>query len=202
MSIDAFDPEILQDFLTESGELLEQLEGDLVALEETPADTELINQVFRALHTIKGSASFLALTNLVEIAHAAETALNSARNGSFSIDERAMDLLLRAVDVVRVQFGEISSGETELTKADPDLVSSLVSLGEGGGAEPSEAASGEVGGESASDAQLTRARPICWSTLSMTSTRSCGRSASWLMTSRRRRSGTRRSRASRSSAMS
>ncbi len=47
MSIDAFDPEILQDFLTESGELLEQLEGDLVALEETPADTELINQVFR-----------------------------------------------------------------------------------------------------------------------------------------------------------
>ncbi|MEL7485160.1 MAG: Hpt domain-containing protein, partial [Planctomycetota bacterium] len=61
MSLDAFDPEILQDFLTESGELLEELEGDLVTLESTPDDLELINQIFRALHTIKGSASFLGL---------------------------------------------------------------------------------------------------------------------------------------------
>ncbi|MFN9973192.1 MAG: Hpt domain-containing protein, partial [Phycisphaerae bacterium] len=60
-----FDPEILQDFLTESGELLEQVEGDLVTLEHTPSDPELLNKIFRALHTIKGSASFLALTNLV-----------------------------------------------------------------------------------------------------------------------------------------
>lgn len=55
-----FDPEILQEFLTESGELLDSLETDLVELEENNTDTELINKAFRALHTIKGSASFLA----------------------------------------------------------------------------------------------------------------------------------------------
>ena len=56
MNLNDFDPEIMQDFLTESGELLEHLESDLVDLEATPQDQELLNQVFRALHTIKGSA--------------------------------------------------------------------------------------------------------------------------------------------------
>ncbi|MEM7622350.1 MAG: chemotaxis protein CheA [Planctomycetota bacterium] len=131
MSIEAFDPEILQDFLTESGELLDQLEGDLVALESQSDDIELINQVFRALHTIKGSASFLALTNLVEIAHAAESALNSARNSVVSIDQAMMDLLLRAVDVLRQQFDQLAGGDTDLVKADDDLVGLLTKLGEG-----------------------------------------------------------------------
>ncbi|MCC5822048.1 MAG: chemotaxis protein CheA [Phycisphaerales bacterium] len=130
MSIDQFDPEILQDFLTESGELLEQLEGDLVSLEATPADPELLNQIFRALHTIKGSASFLALTNLVEIAHAAETALNAARNGTISVGSSEMDLLLAAVDVLKQQFEELSGGQTDLTKADQNLVEALAGLGD------------------------------------------------------------------------
>lgn len=131
MSIEAFDPEILADFLTEAGELLDALEGDLVTLEQRPTDGEMINQVFRALHTIKGSASFLALTNLVEIAHAAESALNSARNGVIKIDAGVMDLLLRAVDVIKVQFGELSGGSVDLTRAQPSLVSGLARLGEG-----------------------------------------------------------------------
>lgn len=118
MSISDFDPEILQDFLTESGELLEQLEGDLVSIEATPNDLDLVNQIFRALHTIKGSASFLALTNLVEIAHASETALNAARNGAITIGPSEMDLLLAAVDVLKVQFQQLGSGEVELQKAD------------------------------------------------------------------------------------
>jgi two-component system chemotaxis sensor kinase CheA len=96
-----FDPEILQDFLTESGELLDELEGDLVRLEEDPADPDMLNKVFRALHTIKGSASFLALTNLVAIAHAAESALNAARGGSVRVDRAVMDMLLAAVDVLK-----------------------------------------------------------------------------------------------------
>jgi len=74
-----FDPEIMQDFLTEASELLSQLEIDLVALEGSPSDDEMINRVFRALHTIKGSASFLSLAPLVRIAHASESALNMAR---------------------------------------------------------------------------------------------------------------------------
>ncbi len=124
-----FDPELLQDFLTESSELLEQLDQDLVLLESTPTDLELLNRVFRALHTIKGSASFLALTNLVAIAHAAETALNAARNRVFVVDRGAMDLLLGASDVLKKQLGDVRAGR-ELTLAPSALVDGLSALGE------------------------------------------------------------------------
>lgn len=127
-----FDPELMQDFLTESGELLEQLDQDLVLLESTPEDLELLNRIFRALHTIKGSASFIQLTNLVNIAHAAETCLNAARNRVFVVDRRAMDQLLAAVDVVKQQFEDIRANR-DLTSADPALVASLTALGEGKG---------------------------------------------------------------------
>ncbi|MCU0688159.1 MAG: chemotaxis protein CheA [Phycisphaerales bacterium] len=125
-----FDPELLQDFLTEAGELLEQLDQDLVSLESTPQDLELVNRIFRALHTIKGSASFLALTNLVSVAHAAETALNAARNRVFVIDRGAMDLLLAAVDTVKKQFDNLRAGE-ELLAPEAGLCEKLIALGEG-----------------------------------------------------------------------
>ncbi|MBC7835161.1 MAG: Hpt domain-containing protein [Phycisphaerales bacterium] len=125
-----FDPSIVQDFFTESGELLERLDHDLVTLEQSPSDPELLSQVFRALHTIKGSASFLSLTHLVAVAHAAESALNSARNRVITIDRRAMDLLLSAVDAIRKQFTQLAQG-ADLTPADSEVVRLLASLGEG-----------------------------------------------------------------------
>jgi two-component system, chemotaxis family, sensor kinase CheA len=125
-----FDPEIVQDFLTESGELLEQLEGDLVSLEAMPTDPELLNQVFRALHTIKGSASFLALTDLVSIAHVAESALNVARAGDVVIDEQIMTLLLDAVDILKRQFEELASGN-DLTVPPAHLVDGLAAVAAG-----------------------------------------------------------------------
>ncbi|MFA6045419.1 MAG: chemotaxis protein CheA [Phycisphaerales bacterium] len=128
-----FDAEIVRDFLTESGELINQLESDLVILERAPKDPAMLNQVFRALHTIKGSASFLAITPLVRVAHAAETALNAARNGQADIDRGAMDLLLEATDLIKSQLAQIEAGGT-LPEAREHLVSSLVALGEGGGA--------------------------------------------------------------------
>ncbi|MEO0716099.1 MAG: Hpt domain-containing protein, partial [Planctomycetota bacterium] len=130
MSFGGFDPEILQDFLTECGELLEELEGDLVSLESSPNDLDLVNQVFRALHTIKGSASFLAMTNLVAIAHAAETALNAARNGTIVVDAPLMDLLLAAVDTVKRQFEQLQAGD-EMEAPDANLVETLTAIGEG-----------------------------------------------------------------------
>ncbi|MEM7754299.1 MAG: chemotaxis protein CheA [Planctomycetota bacterium] len=153
MSIANFDPEILNDFLTESGELLDELEGELVSLEAAPDDLDLINQVFRALHTIKGSASFLALTNLVAIAHAAESALNAARNGQAVVDGALMDLLLRAVDVLKVQFEELSEGSTDLTAADQPLIDGLTAIGDGKqGSAADGVGDGSVGGEPAAHA--------------------------------------------------
>lgn len=130
MSFAGFDPEILQDFLTESGDLLDSLEGDLVVLEQTPQDPELLNRVFRALHTIKGSASFLALTNLVRLAHAAESALNTARAGQVIVNRPMMDLLLQAIDILKKQMSQLQAGE-ELIAAPDALVAELTRIGEG-----------------------------------------------------------------------
>lgn len=130
MAFGGFDPEILKDFLTESGELLEQLEGDLVSLESTPSDPELLNQVFRALHTIKGSASFLQLTNLVTVAHAAESALNSARGGQVIVDRPMMDRLLEAVDIIRGHMTALQAGEP-LAEPSQAVVDALTVYGEG-----------------------------------------------------------------------
>ncbi len=130
-----FDPEILNDFLTESGELLEELDADLVELESTPDDPDLLNKVFRALHTIKGSASFLALGPIVRIAHAAEDALNAARRGEVVIDRGIMDLLLEAVDLLKTQFAQLGAG-TDLTEPSEPLVAQLIAIGEGGAPAP------------------------------------------------------------------
>jgi two-component system, chemotaxis family, sensor kinase CheA len=129
-SINGFDQEILKDFLTESSELLEQLEADLVVLEGTPRDLELINRVFRALHTIKGSASFLALTNLVKVAHAAEGALNAARNQAIVVDAPMMNLLLEAADVIKGHMTQLTEG-TALSEPRAELVAKLSALAEG-----------------------------------------------------------------------
>lgn len=125
-----FDQEIVQDFLTESGELIDQLEGDLVVLEASPRDPELLNKVFRALHTIKGSASFLQLTNLVRIAHAAESALNAARNSVVTVDSAMMNLLLETVDIIKTQMQQLGSGQ-DLAEPRAELVATLTAIGEG-----------------------------------------------------------------------
>ncbi|MFY7896058.1 MAG: Hpt domain-containing protein [Phycisphaerales bacterium] len=125
-----FDQEIVQDFLTESGELLGLLEGDLVVLESTPRDPELLNKVFRALHTIKGSASFLQLTNLVAIAHCSESALNAARNGVVVVGPAMMNLLLEAVDILKTHMSQLAAGE-ELAVPRAELVAQLAAIGEG-----------------------------------------------------------------------
>ena len=143
-----FDPEILNDFLTESGELLEELDADLVELESTPDDPDLLNKVFRALHTIKGSASFLALGPIVRIAHAAEDALNAARRGEVVIDREIMDLLLEAVDLLKTQFVQLGAG-TGLTEPGEPLVAQLIAIGEGGAPAPAAApASSATAGDS------------------------------------------------------
>lgn len=112
MSMD-FDPSLLQDFLTESSELIEQLDQDLVQMESaTPeAQQEVCNSCFRALHTIKGAASFLGLTAVTTFAHAAEDALNKMRKGEVSVSPEIMDTLLQSADVVRGQVEAMTAGD-------------------------------------------------------------------------------------------
>ncbi|MGP1309240.1 MAG: chemotaxis protein CheA [Phycisphaerales bacterium] len=128
-----FDAELLQDFITESSELLDQFDGDLVLLESTPTDPELLNRVFRALHTIKGSASFLSLTELVRVAHAAEEALNNARRGGLLVTREVMDLLLEAADAIKGHLAQLQNGDSALTPARGALVDQLTKMGQSTG---------------------------------------------------------------------
>ncbi len=104
------DNELMQEFVSESSELIEALDQDLVTLEQSPDDTDLLDRIFRALHTIKGSSSFLGLDNLTTFAHAAEDALNALRKGEARADADTMDALLQAADVVRRQIEAIAGG--------------------------------------------------------------------------------------------
>ncbi|MBU1191929.1 MAG: chemotaxis protein CheA [Gammaproteobacteria bacterium] len=149
----SFDPndEILQDFLVEAGELLEHLGEQLLELEQSPQDSNLLNAVFRSFHTIKGGASFLSLTHLVAICHRAEDVFNVLRNGDRMVDAGLMDVVLRVVDVVNSMFAEIHSG-VEPSPSDPALLEELLSYTVPGGAAPVVAAAApEVPAESGSN---------------------------------------------------
>lgn len=126
MSIDA-DDEILQDFLIEASEILEQLGEQLVQLESTPEDGDLLNAVFRGFHTIKGGASFLSLTALVDVCHSAEDLFNMLRNGEKVADAELMDVVLKVLDVLNEMFDELRGGE-EPSPAQPILLQQLEAL--------------------------------------------------------------------------
>ncbi len=93
--------EILQDFLIESFELLEQLDQDLVELESTPEDLELLNRIFRVAHTVKGASSFLNFDVLTHLTHHMEDVLNKARHGELILDADIMDVVLESIDLMK-----------------------------------------------------------------------------------------------------
>lgn len=104
------DNSLIQDFLTEASELVESLDAGLVQLESEPGSRELLDQIFRALHTIKGAASFLNLPAVTGFSHAAEDALNRLRKGEVQVTQEVMDALLRSVDVIRGMLDELRAG--------------------------------------------------------------------------------------------
>ncbi len=129
------DEEILQDFLVEAGEILEQLSEQLVELESRPDDADLLNAIFRGFHTVKGGAGFLQLHELVECCHIAENVFDILRKGERRVDSELMDVVLEALDTVNSMFGQVRE-RTEITPATPELLAALSRLAEPESAEP------------------------------------------------------------------
>ena len=121
------DNEILQDFLIEAGEILEKLGEQLVELEHSPTDRELLNAVFRGFHTVKGGAGFLNITPLVEVCHRAEDVFNILRQGERVIDGDLMDVVLKVTDIVNSMMDSVRDGE-EPEPADAALLARLTDL--------------------------------------------------------------------------
>jgi len=93
--------EILEDFLVEAFELIEQLDQNLVELEGNPDDLELLNSIFRVAHTIKGSSSFLNFDILTGLTHHMEDVLNKARHGDLKLTPEVMDVVLEPIDLMK-----------------------------------------------------------------------------------------------------
>jgi two-component system chemotaxis sensor kinase CheA len=123
MAVD-LDDEILQDFLVEAGEILELLGEQLVELEQSPEDLDLLNAIFRGFHTIKGGAGFLALDPMVSVCHQAEDVFNVLRQGERIVSAELMDVILEVVDVVNLMFEQVKSGN-DPEETDEDLLTRL-----------------------------------------------------------------------------
>lgn len=123
------DEEILQDFLVEAGEILEQLSEQLVELESRPDDADLLNAIFRGFHTVKGGAGFLQLNELVECCHIAENVFDILRKGERRVDAELMDVVLEALDTVNSMFGQVRE-RSVVTPATPELLAALSRLAE------------------------------------------------------------------------
>ena len=124
------DEEILQDFLVEAGEIIELLSEQLVDLERSPDDKDLLNAIFRGFHTVKGGAGFLQLNPLVDCCHITENLFDILRNGQREVTPELMDVVLKALDAVTEMFTLVQARE-ELLPADPQLLEQLTALVDG-----------------------------------------------------------------------
>src|SRR3546814_12488191 len=98
-----------------------------MALERNPQDSELLNAVIRAFHTVKGGAGFLQLPALVELCHAAEDVLNAVRGQRRAFDDEVMDAVLQAVDAAQRMMAELYAN-APLVPASPELLMQLHAL--------------------------------------------------------------------------
>ncbi len=107
--------EILQEFLLESRENLDQLDRELVGLEEDPRNNQRLASVFRTVHTIKGTAGFFQFAKLESVAHAGESLLSKLRDGAIPLERTRTSILLAMVDVIRGLLAQIESQGREGT---------------------------------------------------------------------------------------
>ena len=115
------DDDLLRDFLAETEELLEGLEEHLLKLEARPEDPELLNEIFRAFHTIKGTSGFLGFSRTFQLAHRAEEVLDRLRKGDMVIGRDTMDALLAVLDVMKALLREIQEERGERSDIDPAI---------------------------------------------------------------------------------
>ena len=124
--------DLLLEFLTETNESMQTLDLELVKLERNPNDPELLSNIFRLVHTIKGTSGFLGLPRLGAVAHAAETVLGKIRDGELSVTEAGVSLILESLDRIKSLLLELEEAESEPAGDDSDLIARLeaAALGE------------------------------------------------------------------------
>ena len=123
--------DLLSEFLTETNENLSVLDVELVRLEQNPNDPELLSNIFRLVHTIKGTCGFLGLPRLEKVAHASENVLGKFRDGELTITIEAVSLILQALDTIKGLLAVLEATEAEPPGDDNDLIIRLNACAEG-----------------------------------------------------------------------
>ncbi len=123
--------DILREFLTEANESLSQLDAELVKLEQNPNDQELLGNIFRLVHTIKGTCGFLGLPRLEGIAHAGENVLGKLRDSDLEVTPEAVTLILECLDRIRLVLENLEATEEEPVGDDSELIDRLNDLANG-----------------------------------------------------------------------
>jgi len=165
--IDCEDAELLEGFLAETTELLEKLDDDLVALEKSSEPEELLNRIFRSIHTVKGASSFLGFDQLVKVTHKTEDVLNRLRKGELYVTPEIMDVILEATDLVKVLVSDIKAGEIQEREIDGTITKLLPLLSEAASAAqkktdaaPEASQTTEPPKETATKADATTTEPV------------------------------------------
>lgn len=159
MLVDPDMKEIFDSFIVETNEILERLDFQLVELEKTPDDAELLNDVFRSFHTIKGTSGFLGLERLTKVTHKCEDILNKLRKGEAKLNSSIMDGILNAFDKIKelVECIETNKNEAVEIQETIDLLAHIISVLDSTDAE----GAGEDALQADSDAQETEnAEPL------------------------------------------
>ncbi|MDR0868542.1 MAG: chemotaxis protein CheA [Planctomycetota bacterium] len=127
---------LLQDFVQESTEMLEGLDQLFVALESNPDDLDIINQIFRPVHSIKGNSSFFNLVNIKNFSHTLETLLQEIRGGKRKVNKEVISVLLTGMDMLREMIGRFAGGDrsTEMNAEETTHLNEMKNLIGGGGA--------------------------------------------------------------------
>ena len=117
--------DLLRDFLTESNESLTVVDGELVKLEADPNNKDVLQKIFRLVHTIKGTCGFIGLQRLEKVAHASENVLGKFRDGVLSVTPEAVTLILESLDSIKAILEQIEKTESEPAGDDSVLIARL-----------------------------------------------------------------------------
>src|ERR1700686_1748713 len=123
--------DLLREFLTETGESLDTVDNQLVRFEQEPNNAKILDNIFRLVHTIKGTCGFLGLPRLEALAHAAETPMGKFRDG-MPVTGQAVTLILTTIDRIKDILGQLEATEAEPDGADQDLIDELQAMVERG----------------------------------------------------------------------
>ena len=127
--------DLLREFLTETNESLDTVDNQLVRFEQEPNNAKILDNIFRLVHTIKGTCGFLGLPRLESLAHAAETLMGKFRDG-MPVTGEAVTLILNTIDRIKDILSQLEATEAEPEGDDRDLIDALERMVELGAAEP------------------------------------------------------------------